>query len=104
MVLIALTNGVVGAEKFLFCIIIMPNGTSLPSMTFDAKMVVALARELTLPCPTLQQSLCQCDTCRNVVFDHFLYGQILICFDILLKIRIPPDLLCRDSIAANKKT
>ena len=104
MVLITLPDGVVGTEKFLFRIIIMPDSTPFPSMAFDAEVVVALSREITFPSPTFQKSLCQCDACWDMVFNHFLDGEVLIFVDILLKIRIPSDLLGIDGCAAYEKT
>lgn len=84
MVLVGIAHRVVLAEFFIGAVIciegifattIQPGGSS-----FDAKVVVLILSQLTLPITTLQYSLCQYDGSRNAIALHLLHG----CFRILL--------------------
>ena len=84
MILKRLEGGVIGTEALISTVVILIDGLTRPSVTLDAKVVVASASQRTLASPTLQQSLCQRDTGRDFPFQHLLNGAILILVDIAL--------------------
>ena len=84
MVLIAVPDGMVGAETLTRAVVIVIHSSSRPSVTLDAEMVVRLACQFALSCPTLKNTLGECDTGRNMIFLHLLDSQGAIAVEILL--------------------
>ena len=92
MVLEAFAGRVVCPETFVLGIVVMVHGPSLPSVALYAEVVVAFPCQLAQPCSALEESLCQGDACRYAVFEHLLYGKVLILVDVVLVVLVPPHL------------
>ena len=89
MVFVALVGIVVGTETFTLGIVVVIGGATSPSMTLDAKVVVALAGELTPTRPRLEHSLGKGYAGWDMIFQHLLDGDVLILVNICLIGRIP---------------
>ena len=92
MVFERLVGRVVGTETLVACVIVVMDGAPRPAVALNAKMIVAFAGEITLPCPTLKESLCKGDRSRNLPAMHLLDGNVLILIDILLIAFVPAHL------------
>ena len=75
---IAVQRIVVGTEALAELIVVVVDLAPCPSVTLDAEMVVALARQLALPCPRLQHALRQRDAGRDAILQHLPDGYILV--------------------------
>ena len=95
VILIGLEDRVVGTETLIALVIVVIDRTSRPSVALDAEMIITLASKFTLPCSTLEKSLCERDRSGNFPAVHFLDGNILILVDILLITLIPANLCIR---------
>src|SRR5574344_1593504 len=95
MVLITVINIVISTETFIALIIIVISGTTSPTVTLNAKMVITLTSQFTITCTRLQHSLCQRDTGGNAMFLHLFDGEILVAVEIFLIACVPLDLCHR---------
>ena len=92
MVLVALKCRIVGAEALLQFIIVVIHRASFPSMTLNAKVVVALHAQLAPPGTTFENALRQSDARRNVIPLHLTHGNTTILVYIVLILLIPSHL------------
>ena len=69
----------ISTETFVTGIIIMTNRTSPPTATtLNTKVVITLSCQLAVSGTAFQQSLCQCNTRRNLMKLHLFNSQITI--------------------------
>ena len=95
MVFVGIAGMAVGTEALIACIIVMPHGASAPvAAALDAEVVVTFACQCALSGAALQQSLCQGDAGRYLMFLHLLHGKRGIFFDVFHVASIPALRLC----------
>jgi hypothetical protein len=92
MVLVTFISIGISPETFVFRIIVLIIGTTCPTVTFDAEMIVTADGKRTQSGPALQESLSQSDAGRYMISEHLFDGQIFVLIDILLILRVPSRL------------
>ena len=84
VIFIRLLGMLVGSETFATGIVVVTDGLSLPiASALDSEMVVRLAGKRALPCPRLQQALCQSNAGRDMVLLHLIDRQVAILLDVV---------------------
>ena len=82
MIIEALFRTVVGSEAFAQGVVIGSDASSLPVVTLNTKVIVALGGEPTVPCRTFKQPLRQRNACGNAVLFHLFNGKVLVLSDV----------------------
>ena len=101
MIFVRVTRMLISTETFVTGIIIMTNRTSPPTATtLNTKVVITLSCQLAVSDTAFQQSLCQCNTRRNLMKLHLFNSQITILIYILDVTGIP--FLCLPSYGKEK--
>ena len=84
MILVGVLRIAINAEAVVLLVVILVHASPRPSTSaLDAEMVVSLSGQVASPRSALEQSLCQSDTCRYMVFLHLLDGHILVLVDVI---------------------
>ena len=78
MVFETLINIIVCTEAFVTLVVVMVNFTPRPSITLDAKMIVASGGQFASSCSRLKYTLSQRYTCRNMIFLHLFNSNVLV--------------------------
>ena len=90
-------------ETFIAGIVVEIDGAPLPSVAFDAEMVVPLCGKTAPSRPTLEDSLRQRYTGRYLIAQHLLDGQVAILVNIGLILAVPGHLLRRSKQGLHAK-